>query len=183
MKKLMILAVIAVTALATQAATINWMGVDLMNPFGTTGDGYAGDDTVLWLFSVGDTFGAGGFDGLFDPDAQALAGGTDITSKVDGGKIVYNLTLGTASFSYSGDAADLEGWYAVVAWDPDSSDYYGIYVFSAPLIDELAGAFNATAVSGKTLTFAHETGVVPEPLTVGLALAGVALLIAQRKRK
>ena len=184
----MTLAVIAATALAAQAAvTIQWTPT-IFNPInGTPISGFANNGTLMWLFSVNEGFGAGGFDGLFDPSgAGALAGGTDMTGDLKGNS--YTAFDGFAVMSaltWDADLADVNGkWFAVVAWDPTTPGNYGIEVFKITGATETGSAWDiGTELGIGSITIGPATGVVPEPLTVGLALAGVALLIAQRKRK
>jgi len=184
MKKLMTLAVIAATAFAAHAAQFIW-GAEIQ-----TDTGYAAETTVLFLFQVDSSFGAldaSAVIALFDGSAGTLTGGTDISSQaVDIGYwsdaistpgSEYAGTWSMSSITFEADASAIGGWYAVIAWDLNTPDALGFHAFLVPSNPgPLDPPFNASPAGGVL-------NMVPEPFTVGLALAGVALLIAQRKRK
>ena len=76
--------------------------------------------------------------------------------------------------------------YLLLTLTITADGYYNFYLGTSSGFNESqkadsTGAFQNTV--GFDAAGRGEMGTIPEPLTVGLALAGVALLIAQRKRK
>ena len=185
---------VVVMAFVAQAASFSWLAVNVYNAANPdSGDwGFGSVGTVFYLFAVDASFSAG--DDLFDPVTGTLVGGAEVSGGIPGdpssgitgsGVIVYDyVTTGKAGFVFQADESFISGYYAVVAWDPNKPDLVGIYAFFVPAVGNMETAFDVVASTGISSMDAGAYQVmIPEPLTVGLALAGVALLVVQRKRK
>ena len=206
MKKLFTFTTIAMLAVASQAAQINWGdGLGLKNPGGTTMNTAAGNTAGVCAYFVNNDYLVAA--GLTQDDLIAMLDGTyagtesanildhvasavtgmdvlSMSGHIQGGSFSFTYTTtidrnvnNDAQYANTGDT-----FFMLVVADFGSGEVYQI--FGNPLWVSSIAADNDQPLgfSGGTNP-AGGWEPVPEPLTVGLALAGVALLIAQRKRK
>ena len=177
----MTLAVITATVLATQAATFNWQ----LQAIPYSGVGFVPQSTLsAYFFAVDENFGDGGFDRLFNPATGTLIGGGSGNGAISGGPNYFSdgSTYSSLSLSYTAPDGFISGWYALVIFDSNTPNYCGIELAWIPAITVGDGAYNATT-GGASPTIRIQYQIIPEPATAMLALAGIGLLIAQKRKR
>jgi len=197
MKKVMMaLFAIAFAAKVEAAGTIMW----------TYTDGNIPASGSIYLFALGNagpydenSFGNGSFNAVeltLTPTGGSALWAETTPDMADWGE------LNSTMFHYSiGDLPSINQWWAVVVVSDDTPYSFDIDVFEVSgLVGEypmwvrglIPNAVEFTSTSpmfvqqlvDKEFKFDRYTAAaIPEPLTTGLALAGVALLLAQRRRK
>ena len=207
MKKVFTLALVAIMAISAYAAQINWgdnftatfrledpngspisqamMGsynsydVYFINETWLTSMAMGAGDLLADLPNIGDyaSDSKSGLDALYSIDAPALYGVMNPGS-------IWKFTYEAGSSS-SRDMATLgDQFFILVVADFDDGNGLVYQLIENTTWKSTAGDPPNDAQSftwGATTSTPWQP--VPEPMTVGLALAGVALLIAQRKRK
>ena len=211
MKKLLTLTVMATLAVSAQAATINWAnasGTALRDPSNNKIKSSVADGIGLAVYFINETYLETLMGGTMErSDLLVILGsGSSIDSyamqKLSGASAIspttplYDGVLAGASvgFTYDGNSAANKAktgdqFFVLVVADFGTGKVYQFWDSAAwvSAIDTDGGAgvdsqsFAWTAATNTTPGGGWQP--IPEPLTVGLALAGVALLIAQRKRK
>ena len=184
MKKIVTFAVVLITAVSVQAASISWGGMIInsknLNPMPTVSTSGA----YLTLIYLGASAPVGSVDtwdyttGLSNLGGEVLATQliTEAQASAAGASTVYSRADGVGG---------VNGYWMTVIYDPNqSADYFGY------AIDQVSGATDVTPVSsilhqdypGDVLDAGAQLQVVPEPATGMLALAGAALLLRRRRR-
>ena len=180
MKKILTIAVLALSAAAMQAASIAWGGATLNSANTAEGwEGWANADTVYTLIQMGDAEPAAPT--TYDP----ATGKTDKGGTVRGSYTVSEDDANNASWmgaSYNAPAANLNGqWFMVTVYDPStkSADFMTFQVTGAT---DNGGAFDAvTLISNAGLGNNMGSIAVPEPCSVALLALGLAALGLKRK--
>jgi len=192
MKKWMMMGVIAALAMSVQAGSIDWEITGDLATQWATGGGY--QTTVFVILDTGTTRsdiekslrGTGTpFDGN---NAGILGRETFAGAPTQGEYETKNIAVTNGEsydifflYLYGGTPLDFV-WDMSASYSYEAGTSQEIHSSQEP-IDVTAGGFaHAFSHNGK-YTIAPGNYAVPEPLTAGLALAGVALLIASRKRK
>jgi len=165
----------------------------LIDPLGD----YSFDPNLLTLTSMADP-------GVTFSALSEGGGMTDVDT--DWNAYDYSATVGphgdTAYIGFDLDGVDINQWWAVAVIGEDG-EWCGIDVFLVDGMDPDAGYYirSIAWISGVWIGYddrpysaqdkqeynfdftQYKVGPIPEPLTTGLALAGAALLLAQRRRK
>ncbi len=196
MKQIMILAAVAITAIATQAASVSWTTDAFFTP-GTDGaftetktargtvTGYLWEiaDAATYAIYASDTskiyaeFGKEGYGALGAATASATSTSTrkvalDGTTDWAVGDTAYALVL----YTYNDGTKD---WYIANAAKYDGMDSLGVTVSS---LNGYKGGLIGEDPQGAAIT-GWSTAVVPEPTSGLLLLIGVAGLALRRKQK
>ena len=187
MKKLMMIMMMVATASMLQAAALTWGGW-----------GYAGTDPEVFTDDVWFT-GGQAYLVLVSNAGTFNIENTDSGWTITGGSIIDSIGIVEGSFSKGLNGAEgiftagVSYEFAIIftteggVWNGNMADLpaTGLWGYSptSSVVWQAQGATWSMADFNDGWGIQASTTVVPEPLTVGLALAGIALLIAQRKRK
>ena len=180
MKKLMIMAVAVTVAAVSQAASIMWGGA-ISQPDGATE--LAADTMAYLVYSSSAITGAASFDGT---DLKNGAG--DTVASMVSTHTITGAEAGEWMFSetYAKAGSGVDGFYAVLVSDMNSSPKYSIYT-----LDEVSGTTPTSQTTLRTIDWDTGyltsggytvTGAVPEPTSGLLLLLGMAGLALKRKR-
>ena len=187
MKRIVTLSLIALTAIAAQAATIKWGASGTAN-YGSTllksGAStaylvYLGENVSDWSgFSFADDFVGSrlaskdtttyaniGSNSFIATEGSSLGGldsvSANLTDKKSSFGVLFTTTQGGKDYYYLGD---------VFTFDTSSTSYNGT-----------TKIFTATSTAAPSSSATWTEAAVPEPATGALALAGVALLFRRRR--
>ena len=180
MKKLMIMAVAVGIAAVSQAASILWGGA-ISQPDGATE--LAANTMAYLVYSSSAITGAASFDGT---DLKNGAG--DTVASMVSTHTITGAEAGEWMFSetYAKAGSGVDGFYAVLVSDMNSSPKYSIYT-----LDEVSGTTPTSQTTLRTIDWDTGyltsggytvTGAVPEPTSGLLILLGMAGLALKRKR-
>jgi len=194
MKKLIMVAACAVFACAANAAAMNWGGESLnaANDPDKLGDsdydGYARAGTLYTLVWLGSDYSGSTTATTYNKDTRL----TDLGGTV---KATYTLTADDAENGawnaptpYSDTADNINGYWQVIMYDPNTPDVFSSLVGQMSGATEtqqgnfaevIAAAGGIGASMGGTVTGG---GDIPEPTSGLLLLVGGAMLALRRKR-
>ena len=190
MKKVMITA-IATLAIAAQAASFSWGGY-IANTVYDTVDWFTSPEpaVTMYLVYLGNAMYAGPTtaEGLADLVQSAGSFAADVGGLVKDTLIPdqNQIDLYTAVKVYAGPESGINGWWAVFIFDAATPDYFGLHVASTSGLSDSTGAGNIKLDVGWGPGEFLDAGafhIVPEPATAMLALAGIGMLIAQKRKR
>ncbi len=182
MKKLMILAATVTLAVATQAATCNWVALNVYE--GNTTDKATG---IAYFMTTATAATSAWVEGLTADQCMALVGSSYSytpsaagTYSVSAANKVDNATLGlTDGTGYTS--------YLVVFDGATIADSTSFYVSNTKSFQALTGTSNASISFGNQMTAsqnaANWTAMAPEPTSGLLLLMGMGVLALRRKQK
>jgi len=196
-------------AMAVSAGTINWWA-EIINS-SQTGDEISPANVTFFIFALGGSdqdFGNGGLDVVYQEQADLSLKASTVTLTAVGGAAFSPMGSSFAmvgsdwytetgwsdlDITWGNPSGDTDStspcnqWWAVVVVDNETLGLYGWHSFEVTdqkllvPVSKQGPASDFLDVGAFTGTFTIIP--IPEPFTVGLALAGVALLVVQRKRK
>ena len=170
MKKLVLLASIAVAAMA-QAASVSWAsGAGIKGPGGSY---MAAGDIKMYVFEFASQAAYDAADiASLDVSTAALSGAT--TKSTTGITLVDSTTYGASDYIYSA---------VVFTVTEGGKDYYMGAKFT-DRVDALDGAVNFASLKSKvgSWTTSGGTSDIPEPTSALLLLVGGSMLALRRKR-
>ena len=181
MKKIMMAIFVLTFALSAKSATIHW-SVD--NASNSKNEGTVGRGGQIWIFALGDDpyhFDHYSFNPKDNPVSLAVAPNwTPIF--IDDWE-----NLGAWDRGWAGDyslslnsTTSLDQWFVVIFYDTSTPQWFGFSLFYAE--DDGAGEAYINHV-GEIDVGQYKIGPIPEPATGLLALSGVALLVARRRKR
>jgi len=178
MKKMMMIAAVALLAIGAQAGAISWSTLslktaDVNNAFTTTNLGSTGNPGIALLF-LGDSTAQAA-------TAAALANGT-FTSAGAVASAVFG-TKGTASGLYGSYTSGAISAYIVVFDDSavPAADGSKNYMISTVITKTFTATGNQTYAFGTVAGTWTDYGVVPEPASAALLAVGAAVFGLRRK--
>ena len=188
MKKLMVAAAIALAAVASQAASINWSASNIYQP-GSTADKIGAGSGLVFYFCAEEVASSAVAAALADTTTTLTEKTTYLgTKSLDSGaldvagKIAHNTTWDKAAGDYT--------FYAVIFAD-DAVAEGGKYVVTATTSeigwdntsDTLVGLGNQKTLTQTASNWSTVAASVPEPTSGLLMLLGFAGLALRRKQK